>query len=843
MDKSAVWKWLILVAMICGSLALVYPPKEKVTLGLDLQGGTSFIVEIDQDQLREEIQSREPGLTPEEVNAQVKQNIERGREIALEVIRNRVDGLGIAEPIIYSASYRDQERIIVQLPGIDAEKRQSARESIESVAFLEFRLVHEKSDEWTGELFTKNKAPRGFKISEQGKYFVRDGETVKDEEMDRAFFNQLKKFEYHAGCDLLFEKEADKNGRELYSPFYVEVRPLLKGDAVKAANVDYNSMTMAPYVSMEFNAEGATKFANITKNYAPRGPKNPNSDEGRQLAIVLDGTLYSAPSIREEIPSGRAQITGNFTIQESTRLANVLSTGSLPVPVRIVQTQSVDPTLGRDSIQSGIRASAAGFLMVVIFMLIYYRKSGLVADFALLLDILLLPLGLVVASGFLGLVTNGSNFTGASVGLPTLTLPGIAGIALTFGMAVDANVLIFERIREELAAGKKLAPAIAAGYERAFSAIFDSNLTTVISAVILFALGSGAIRGFAITLTAGIVVSMITALIYTRLIFAVIVRLFSQTKLTMMTFVRHTNIDFIRMRHVAISLSLIIIACTWVMFFTRGVSNNFGVDFTGGTSLLYSYDQKQPIEVIRQTLDNAGVSATIQYQSEMVGAVESGSGLLDVRVGEDEGEKTKVAMESSLSQHGYKLLKEDQVRGQVGSELRRKGIMAMFFSLLGIVIYLTFRFEFSFAVGAFVALLHDVLITVGIYCLLGERLNLTVVAALLTIIGYSVNDTIVIFDRVREDLKLVKGKTFKEIANLSINQTLNRTILTSLTSLFGVVALLLFGGGAIYEFALTLFIGMIAGVYSTVFIAAPVTMFLHRDTKAKPVVDGERSRA
>ncbi|MDD4734980.1 MAG: protein translocase subunit SecD [Kiritimatiellae bacterium] len=832
MEKNAVWKWLILVALICGSLALVYPPQEKVTLGLDLQGGTSFIVEIDQERLRKEIQEREPNSTPEEVNVQMKEDIERGREIALEVIRNRVDGLGIAEPIIYSASYRDQERIIVQLPGIDEDKRKSARESIESVAFLEFRLVHEKSDEWTGELFSKNKAPKGFKISEQGKYYVRDHAAVKDEQMGRSFLDQLKKYEYHASCEFLLEREVDETGREIYRPFYVEVRPLLKGDAVKAANVDYNSMTHAPYVSMEFNSSGATRFANITKNYAPRGPKNPKSDEGRQLAIVLDGTLYSAPSIREEIPSGRAQITGRFSLQESTRLANVLSTGSLPVPVRIVQTQTVDPTLGRDSIESGAKAAVIAFIAVLIFMLIYYMKAGVVANLALFVDMLLLPIGLVVASGFLGLLTGGSSFTGASVGLPTLTLPGIAGIVLTMGMAVDANVLIFERIREELNAGKRLVPAIAAGYEKAFSTIFDSNITTLVTAVILFAFGSGPIKGFAVTLTAGIVVSMCVVLIYTKMFFRIMTDKFNVTTLRMFSLVKNTNINFVGLRHLAIAFSLIVLVATWTPFFMRGIENNLGVDFTGGTALLYRFQEKQPVEIIRDLLNADGVSATIQYQGEMMpDATGKIREYVEIRVGENDGEKTKEIVEASLSQFGYELSKEDQVRGQVGSELRRKGIMAIIWAMAGIVLYITFRFEFGFAVGAIVALLHDVLITAGIYTLCGRQISLTVVAALLTIVGYSVNDTIVVFDRIREDLKLVKGKTFKEIANLSINQTLSRTVLTSMTTLISVLVLLFFGGGSIYDFALTLFIGIIVGTYSSIFVATPVAMLWHKDKK------------
>lgn len=841
MDKNALWKWLILVVMICGSAAMFYPPSEKVTLGLDLRGGSSFIVEIDKTQLKADIMSKDPDLTPEALEKQIREDVERGREIALEVIRNRVDGLGIAEPIIYSANYKDQERIIVQLPGVDAEKRVAARESIESVAFLEFRMVGEKSGDWVKELFAKGKAPKGFNIAEAGTYYVRDRDAVKDEEMDREYYKRLRTFENHGGShEFLLQKDLDPDGREIYRPYYVERRSQLRGDAITKANIDYNNLTHAPYVSIEFDGKGASSFANITRNFAPKGPKNQTSDIGRQMGIVLDGTLYSAPTINEEIPHGRAQITGRFSVQDATKLANVLSTGSLPVPVRIVQTRTVDPSLGQDSIQSGARSAVIAFAIVLLFMIVYYRKAGVIADLALFIDMLLLPLGLVVASGFLGLFTGGSSFTGASVGLPTLTLPGIAGIVLTIGMAVDANVLIFERIREELNTGKKLGSAVAAGYEKAFSTIFDANVTTLITAVILFAFGSGPIKGFAVTLTAGIIVSMSIVLIYSRLFFDILVDKFNMTKLTMASIVKKTNINFIGMRYVAITLSAIVILATWSAFFLRGADNNLGVDFTGGTALLYTFDEKQPVAAIRDALDQAGVSANIQYQAEMMETDGARKEFLELRVGENSGEATKEAINASFSEYGFQVIKEDQVRGQVGSELRRKGIMAIVWALAGIVIYVTIRFEFGFAMGAIVALAHDVLITIGIYCMFGREISLTVVAALLTIVGYSVNDTIVVFDRIREDVKLIKGKSFKEIANLSINQTLSRTILTSVTTLLSVTILLFLGGGAINDFALTLFIGIIVGTYSSIFVATPMVLIWHREKKSSHEIATEK---
>jgi SecD/SecF fusion protein len=832
MDKNALWKWLVLIAMVFGSLALVYPISEKVTLGLDLQGGTSFIVEIDQAKLRDEIRAREPGMSDEEIDQQMTEDIKRGREIALEVIRNRVDGLGIAEPIIYSARYKDQERIIVQLPGVDDEKRKAARQSIESVAFLEFRMVHDNSDEWVDELFAAGKAPKGFNISEQGSYYVRDKNAVKDEEMGRDYWARLKKFEPHTGTEFMLSETEDQSGRTIYHPYYVEVRPLLKGDRITDASIDYNQMTHAPYVTLEFDKEGARKFAKATADYAPGGPRNPSVENYRLLAIVLDGTLYSAPRINEEIPNGRAQITGQFSVQEAMRLANVLSTGSLPVPVRIVQTRTVDPSLGRDSIQSGARAAVYAFIAVLVFMVAYYLKAGLIADLALFVDMLLLPLGLVVASGFLGMITGGSSFSSSSVGLPTLTLPGIAGIVLTIGMAVDANVLIFERIREELRAGKPLVASVKAGYEKAFSTIFDANLTTMLTAIILFAFGSGPIKGFAVTLTAGILVSMGVVLVYTRLFFEVMTQKLNVAKLKMFSVIGDTNINFLGMRHVAMVLSVLVIAGTWTAFFMRGGENNLGVDFTGGTSLLYRFEEKQPVEAIRDALAQGGVNAHIQYQAEMLPGDDGVTReYLDIRVGEDDGDKTRDAIAASFSEYGFEVMKEDQVRGQVGEELRRKGILAIVWALAGIVVYITIRFEFGFAMGAIVALAHDVLVTVGIYCLLGREISLTVVAALLTIVGYSVNDTIVVFDRIREDRGLMKGRSFKDIANLSINQTLSRTVLTSVTTLLSVVILFVLGGGAINDFALALIIGIVVGTYSSIFVATPMVMLFHREKK------------
>jgi len=824
MDRNALWKWLILVLMIAASFAIIYPPSKKVILGLDLRGGTSFTVEIDKEAIKERILEKDPDITPENLPALVNRAARKARDNALEVIRNRVDGIGIAEPTIYPASHKDAERIIVQLPGIGEAKQAEARDAIESVAFLEFRLVHKKNAEWVSKLFEEGKSPVGFKISELGDFYVRDLAQLKDVEMDKEYYAEQRKFEPRARCEFMLEKD-EKDGRTVYRPSYVERRRQLTGDAVKKAGVEYHPVTSAAYVTMEFDKKGAKQFARVTRDYAPNGSNNRDSDVGRQLAIILDGTLYSAPAIQQEISGGKAQITGQFKAPEAIRLANVLTAGSLPAPVTIVQTSSVDPSLGKDAITSGGYAAIFAGIAVLVFMLIYYMRAGFIADIALLLDMILLPLGLVIASGFLGMASGG--FTAKSMAsLPTLTLPGIAGIVLTIGMAVDANVLIFERIREELRSSKRLLTAIEAGYDKAFSTIFDANITTLLTAVILFIFGSGPVRGFAVMLSAGIIVSMMVVLVYTRMFFEFMAAHMSNSSLKMLSIVGQTKVDFIGKRVIAVVISLLVIGGSLTMAVMRG-QDNFGVDFAGGTALLVTYEQKVDTGELRKALDAAGIKGHLQYQKEMMKDNE----FLEVRVGVEHGQIVKELLLAEFTDAGFEIVKEDEVGGQIGAEMRRKGLLALVWALVGIVIYITIRFEFSFAVAAIVALVHDVLITVGIYCVLGRELSLPVVAALLTVVGYSVNDTIVVFDRIRENLKLMRGKTYIEVANTSLNQTLSRTLLTSLTTLLSIGILLVFGGGSINDFALTLFIGVIVGTYSSIFVATPVTLLWHRGKK------------
>jgi SecD/SecF fusion protein len=826
MHKREGWKWLVLIVLAGLSFWFTWPPmdrgdvKGKLKFGLDIRGGASFIVEVDKDEVRQRI--IDGGETDEaRIVAAVDKTAREARDISMEALRSRIDGLGIAEPAIYP---QGDDRVVIQLPGVDQSKKDEARQSIRGVAFLEFRLVHGNSHRWVQRLFDEGRIPPGFKAATvaQRPVFMRDREGMKDEAMDSAYWAALRRFAPREGAELMLEKRGEP-GAEYFVPFYIETVQQLTGRAVDRAMVDYDNIGR-PKVSLQFTSAGRRRFAQVTRDYSPRGEKNRDSDSGRQLAIILDGQLRSAPELVTEIPDGRAEITGSFSPAEVRQLTNVLRTGALAAPMRIIEERSVEPTLGRDAVRSGVRAAGVAAGLVAVFMILYYLLPGLIATVALGLDLLLLPVAAVLVANLFGMFGGG----GGSVGLPTLTLPGIAGIALTLGMAVDANVLIFERIREEQTAGKHLGPAVDAGYDKAFVTIFDSNITTLLAAVIMFAQGSGPVRGYAITLSAGILVSMYTAIVVTRMVFNHLVATGRFTTLKMHSMLSNTKIDFLALRKPAIAISLIVLVASGIVFAQRG-AKNFGVDFTGGSSLAFSFTERAPVDTIRATLAGAGIAATPQYQE--VGGDEQ----MVVQVPFEQGETAKTTLEAAFADQGFRVVQQDDVGPQVGDELKRRGLMALLWAMVGMVIYITFRFEFGFAMGAMAALLHDALMAVGLFCLFGRTLSTPMIAAVLTIIGYSVNDTIVIFDRIREQRKLRPSLKFSEVANLAINQTLSRTILTSLTTLLTVGALLLFGGGQIYDLALMLFIGILVGTYSTIFIATPVALLWHKDRVPREV--------
>ncbi|MFH1665028.1 MAG: protein translocase subunit SecD [Candidatus Omnitrophota bacterium] len=658
-------------------------------------------------------------------------------ERALEVIRNRIDQFGVMEPVI---QIQGKNRILIQLPGVT--DRDRAKEIVGRTAHLEFRIVSEDP-----ELFKKAAA----------------GEEVE-------------------GYELKYMKT--REGKT--EPILLEEKAVLTGDMLVDATTQFSQEGFGqPYVSLEFNPKGADIFADIT-----------GRNVGSRLAVVLDGEVYTAPVIRERIPSGRAQITGNFSLDEAKDISLVLRAGALPAPVRIIEERSVGPALGKDSVQKGIRAIMIGGMAVLTFMAVYYLLAGVIADFALVLNILL--------------ITGALAYFGA-----TLTLPGIAGLVLTIGMAVDANVLIFERLREESNVGKGLRAAIHAGYDKAFWTILDSNLTTLITALILFQFGTGPVRGFATTLSIGILASMFTALVVTRLILDLITLGRPQmAKLPMLQFFKCPKIPFIRIRGAAYVVSLIVIVTGIVAFMNRG-ERNYGVDFTGGTMQQFKFSGAVLAPDVRSALAEVGLGdSSIQQFGEGKEVI--------VRSFTDKTEEIIAGLTKKFGEGSFEVMRVETVGPAVGADLRKTAIKAMIFAMIGICIYISFRFEFRFAITAIVALIHDVLVSVGMLAITGREISLPVIAALLTIVGYSINDTIVVFDRVREDRKLMRKAGQDEIINTSINQTLSRTVLTSMTTLIVVLALFIFGGKVINDFSFVLLVGVVVGTYSSIFIACPL---------------------
>jgi len=715
----------------------------KLKLGLDLQGGIQFTVRLDTSKVLNDTNKLD-NLEEEKTRA-VSQ--------AVEVLRKRVDRFGVAEPLIQPMG---KDRVLIQLPGLSESDKESAKQTIQKAAFLEFRMVHKNSME----LLQKGIVPPRHQ--------------------------------------LLRAKTKHAQGVDTYEPYIVENKPYLglTGKHIKRAYVIRDHISNRPQINFEMQKDGVELFAKATRE-----------NIGRQLAIVLDGELYSAPVIQGEIDSGRGQISlgNNPDIAEAFELANVLE-NPLETPVEIIDFREVDPTLGKDSISSGIRSAVIGTLLVGAFMAMYYMRAGVIANIAMLLNLVIL----------LGVMCSIST---------TLTLPGIAGIVLTVGMAVDANVLIYERLREELGLGKSMRNALSAAYSRAFSTIFDSHITTLICAVILIYMGTGPIKGFGVTLTIGVALSLFTALVVTRLIFDFLLERNWLNKLSMMHVIQNPRVDFMKLAKpaFAISWAIILIGIGYGVF-VRG-NSVMGVDFAGGDSLLMRVKQKTDVDQVRSALEKAKVGeATIQYQKGLVDDNEQ----LAVVVPYGKSQLAEDALKQSFPNAGIEVIGRDSVGPTVGIEIQKSAIIATLLSLFGILLYVAFRYEFSFSVGAVVAVIHDVLMTLGIFFLSGRQLSAPMVAAVLTIIGFSINDTIVIFDRIREDLKLGVRGSFRELINRALNQTLSRTIITSGTVLLATLSLYIFGGGVINDFAFTFLVGILTGTYSSVYIASALVLWWHK---------------
>ena len=563
----------------------------------------------------------------------------------------------------------------------------------------------------------------------------------------------------------------------------------MTGERVKSAYPFFNERGWG--VSLNFDSEGGRQFADLTRAHV-----------GEQLAIMLDGKVVSAPNLNEAITGGSAQITGGSMGETECRnLASVLE-NPLQTPVRILEERSVSATLGADSIRAGIVSGLLGLALTFGFVLFYYRLAGLIAFGALLVNVALL-FGVMSLFGFV------------------LTLPGIAGVILTIATAIDANVLIYERLREELHAGKNLRAALEGAFRKALSSIIDANVTTLITSILLFYYASGPVKGFAVTLTVGIIASLFAALIVTRTLFAWATDVGGLTKVRMLDFTPKRHFDFMGTARWFLVASTVVILFCGAAFALRG-QRNFGIDFKGGDLLVLGTKQNLTTDQVRAALPADQRESVIQLERR------GDEQFVDIRANAGSGPKIEQALRVALPEAGLQTLQSESVGSLVGKQLATRSALAFGLGVLGILAYVSLRFEFSFAVGAVVALLHDIVITVGVFALLGRELSLVMVGAVLTIAGYSINDTIVVYDRIRSGLKEGRRGSVREIMNASINETLGRTLLTAGATFITVFALFIGGGPVLHDFALAMLIGVIVGTYSSVFVASPIVLWFSR---------------
>ncbi len=762
----------------------------KIRLGLDLSGGVQFMARL---QAKDDPDN--PGEKLQITDGQVTR--------AMETIRARVDEFGVSEPIIQKFG---TDSIIIQSPSLSQIKRERIRKIIETIAKLDFHLSHKDND-----LLKQERGADQF-----------------DEQARLEFELGLKRRRVKL---MSYEQEED-DGEIFTITQFIEEQPALSGKHIKSAYVARNDLTGVPEIHFELDSIGANKFAKITEAH-----RVGNADP-RLLAIILDGKLISAPSINGRIHS-RGQITGDFTRAEANNIASSLN-NPLETPLKIEEERDVAPSLGKDSIAKGYKAAIWGLMIVAVFMLIYYLLSGVVANIALALNILIL-LGVLCW------------FDAA------LTLPGIAGVVLTIGMAVDANVLIFERIREELNVGKSLKGAIASGYDKAFGTIFDANITTMIASVILIYMGKGPVKGFGVTLTIGILASMFTALFVTRLVVDILLRagiIGSEKSKRSMHLRPSANLpkfNFLKYAKPAFIASWALIIVGFGAGLLKGTDKMLGVDFAGGYSMLMKLDPGSATKMndniesgsfreqlsLATGIDGAQIQAQLQTEQdtrEQKLRIDFPLGAADV----DNAAKVEEHVKRLYGEASLERLKLDKVGPSVSGEIQKSALIAVMLAMFGILIYVAFRYEYSFAVGAVIAILHDVLMTGGWFFLSGRELNAPIVAAALTIIGFSINDTIVIFDRIRENLRMGTRGSFADVMNTALNQTLSRTIITSGTTLLSTATLYFFGGTVINDFAFTFLVGVITGTYSSIYIACAIVLWWHKGKRpelAAPTVD------
>lgn len=822
---------------------------KSINFGLDLAGGTSITLEIDKSGLKDE-------------------DITDIQEQSLEIVRNRVDQYGLSEPQIAPSG---NSRIIVELAGVDDS---TAKELVGSTAKLEFKILAESekfsqvvtlidnylSRQTTGEkdesvpastdstkgvdstataapaapvavsdedllkgiaptttatTDTNNKAtekvatteaPSAMPLSSYYLSFGNGGFIGQDNIEKVKKLLQLETVQKLIPRDLVFawgsglekvskdsnikakrfyllKRRAEMNGEDIS-----DARPYRVGDGTNAGEVA---------VSLKFSGIGPKKFSAVTA-----------ANVGKQMAIVLDDQVISAPVIRDRIPNGEAQITGLDDMAEANRLAVVLRAGALKAPMNIIESRNIGATLGVENIKAGFGSGVIGLILCLIFMISYYRFGGFIASLAVICN-------LIISAAVL------------SVFNATLTLPGIAGFILVLGMALDANVLIYERIRDEMKNGLMARAAVAKGYEKAFSAIFDSNLTTFLTALILYKVGTGSVKGFGLTLMIGIATSLFCSLTITRAILDFKLSKHDANKLSIGTGIRainEINLSIISKSKIFIGISLVFIAISLGSVLVKGF--DFSIDFMGGQVYTVQYDDNlRHEEDLTQILKTAGLSnAKVRH----LGGTSANSYQISVKDLNDQSFKEQLSSLFEKNNQKAVIVASDTVGPTIGKELRFNAILSVLLSWIAICLYVWFRFGkmgLGFGVGALVGLIHDTVITLGFISLAGLSVDGALIASLLTMIGYSVNDTIVVFDRVRENTGINGRAHFANTVNKSINECFSRTVITSITTLFVCAVIAFMGGSSIRDFGLVMVFGIIVGTYSSIAVSSPFVVW------------------
>jgi SecD/SecF fusion protein len=714
--------------------------KGRLQLGLDLRGGVGFTLEAD-------LTNKTPGFNDDSAN---REKLTK----AIEIIGARINSMGVAEPLIRAVG---TNRIEIQLPNINTKDNPDVLDQVKKPARLDFRTVYPFARPETS---PSGEVPPGYEV--------------------KTYDRELQ------------------NGTDTSEEFYVKRIPEMTGEAISYSAVQRDSYGK-PIIGLHFTSAGQKRFAEVTRNIAASG----DATHPGEMAVVLDGTLYSVASVKAEIDND-AVIEGYFTEREAFNLANVLN-NPLDLPLIVKSQFEVGPSLAEDAISSGVRASIISLILVAAFMVTFYTTGGLVA-------VVTLAVNLVIILGVM-----------ANIGA-TMTLPGLAGIVLTVGMAVDANILIFERMREELAAGKTLSTANQTGYAKALMTIIDAHIVQLIICAIMIWLGQGPIRGFGVTLAIGVLSTMFSVLVTAHLIMELLIDSGTVKKVWMGHLIKAIHVDFVRFGKPAFIGSGLLVIIGMATVFYQG-NAIFGVDFSGGDVVTVQYKEHLSIGKIREVADSARLG---EINVTDVSGLGGGDEQLKIETQEGKSQALLDALQKAYPQAGLTKAGEEHVGASIGREILLNAAKAIGVSMLVILLYIAFRFEFGFGVGAMFSTLHDIMMTIGIFVLTGHKFSAPMVAAILCIAGYSINETVVVFDRIREELRINPTGSLREIVNAAINKVFARTIMTSSTTFLAALSLYVFGSGVLRDISFTFLVGIVTSTFSAIFVAAQVFYWWHK---------------